>query len=81
MEWISVKERLPEDDIPVWIYWKDREVLIGQYSYQGEDRNLDFSSTDDYSLGFYSFEDNKCRAVKWWMPITNKPMPPSKNKE
>lgn len=29
MDWISVKDRLPNLDEPVWIYWKDREVVIG----------------------------------------------------
>lgn len=71
MEWISVKDKLPKPDEPVWIYWKDRDVLIGWRTYHGLEAFL-----CPPSEGWYSWEDEKCRWVNWWMPIDNKPLPP-----
>lgn len=69
MEWISVEDRLPQLNEPVWIYWRNREVVIGwKTTLQGEP-----------SEGWYSFHGgDKCRWAKWWMPIDlkNKPEPP-----
>lgn len=72
MKWISVYERLPDNDTPVWIYWKNREVLIGQYTYTGREK-LECDPTE----GWFSFEDNKYRYNSWWMPIGPKPEPPN----
>ncbi len=57
-EWISVKDRLPEKYEIVWIYWRDREVLLGC--------KTDLKSEPEES--WYSFDDGKCRWTNWWMP-------------
>ena len=71
-DWINVEDRLPNLDEPVWIYWKNREVVIGHktaidcepsecwYSYQGGD---------------------KCKWTNYWMPIDKKirPKPPEES--
>lgn len=58
-EWISVNEKLPKLFEVVWIYWKDREVLLGC--------RVDLDS--EPSEGWYSFEDDKCRWSNWWIPV------------
>lgn len=63
-EWISVKDRLPRPFKNVWIYWRDREVLIGHRTYHGKEE-LDQPANE----GWYSIEDEKCRWTNWWMPI------------
>ncbi len=68
-EWISVKERLPKPYKPVWIFWRDREVLIG-WRIPGE------CCEEQPSWGFYSWEDEKVKWANWWLPIGNKPEPP-----
>lgn len=59
MEWINVNEKVPPAWLVVWIYWRDREVLLG-------------CRTDDDSEpmdNWYSFEDQKAKWTRWWMPI------------
>lgn len=76
MKWISVYESLPDPFDVVWIYWRDREVLMGCRTYVGEEA-IKCCPTE----GWYSFEDMKCRWTNWWMPINgsnfqDKPDPP-----
>jgi len=67
--WINVKDRLPSLEEPVWIWWKDREVVIG------------WKTTSDCEPEecWYSFHGgDKCRYTHWWMPIdlNTRPEPP-----
>ncbi len=64
-KWISVHEQLPPPNEPVFIFWRDRYVVIGwreAYAYQEND-----SSPEEY---WYSPEFEKSRWAKWWMPIS-----------
>lgn len=63
-EWISVKEKLPNPFEIVWIYWRDREILLGCRTYTGEE-----AIKCDPSEGWYSFEDDKCRWNHWWQRV------------
>jgi len=66
MKWISVKDRLPELFEIVWIYWRDREVLLGcQTANDGEPEDC-----------WYSFDDEKCRYTNWWMSHKDWPIDP-----
>lgn len=69
-EWVNVKDRLPKPMQKVWIYWRDREVVMGRRIYEGEEE-----LNQPPEEGWYSFEDDKCRWTNWWMPL-NKPKPP-----
>jgi hypothetical protein len=75
MEWISVKDKLPKPFEVVWIYWRDREVLLGCRTYSGEE-----SIQCEPSEGWYSFVDDKCRWVNYWKPVDamnlDRPNPP-----
>lgn len=71
MKWISVKESLPLANQPVWIYWRDREVLIGWRTYHGRE-----AVECDPAEGWYSWEYDKCRYANWWMHIENRPDKP-----
>ena len=74
MTWISVENELPKPFEVVWIYWRDREVLLGCRTYELEHY--------DPSEGWYQFEDEKCRWTHWWMPITGETLDePNKPKE
>lgn len=65
MEWINVKDSMPEPWDVVWIYWRNQEVLLGCKTYEGaEYRNCSPSE------GWYSFEHEKCRGTNWWLPVT-----------
>lgn len=64
MNWISVKDSLPKPFEVVWIYWRDREVLLGCRIYDGQDE-----FTSEPSDGWYSFADEKCRWANWWQRI------------
>ena len=68
-EWISVKDQLPGDQEPVWIYWRDKEVVIGWKTYRH----------GKPSENWYSYHGgDKERWTNWWMPIDlkQKPKPP-----
>jgi hypothetical protein len=69
MEWISVYDSLPPVDEPVWVYWRDRKVLIGWKSC------LDSDPANEW----YCWEDGKFRWTYWWMPISGKPTPPTED--
>lgn len=75
MEWISVKDDLPKPFEVVWIYWRDREVLLGCRTYQGEE-----AINCEPSEGWYSFANEKCRWTHWWQRVDasnfDKPLPP-----
>lgn len=62
-EWISVFEELPKPDQTVWIWWRDREVVVGC--------KVDYECDPDW--GWYSFEDDKCKWTKFWSPIRLSP--------
>lgn len=71
MEWISVKYRLPEQDEPVWIWWRSRELVIGWKTHQN----------GEPSENWYSYHGgDKERWATHWMPIDLKqrPQPPKK---
>ena len=69
-EWTSVYDSLPDDNEPVWIYWRDREVVIGWKTYRHGDASEDW----------YSYQGgDKCRWAKWWMPIDLKNRPSAPN--
>ena len=78
MDWINVKNSLPLPWQVVWIYWRDREVLLGCRTYEGEEA-IKCEPTD----GWYSFDDEKCRWTNWWMPVDrssfDKPQPPKED--
>jgi len=64
-EWISVKDKLPDEYDVVWIFWRDREVLLACRTCEGRE-HLECEPTE----GWWSFEDDKCRWTNWWMPVT-----------
>lgn len=71
-EWISVKDKLPKKNELVWIYWRDREVLIG-YRYHHED---EYDPEEGWiSVLWVSVLDEKARWANYWMPIPI-PKPP-----
>lgn len=67
-DWISVYQKLPALYTPVWIYWRNEEVVIGQ--------RMGYQTEPDW--GWYSFEHDKEKWTYWWMPISKKmyPQPP-----
>lgn len=76
-EWISVKDDLPKPFEVVWIYWRDREILLGCRTYEGEE-----AIKCEPSEGWYSFEDEKCKWTHWWQRVDssnldkpNRPVP------
>ena len=62
--WISVKYELPKPFEVVWVYWRDKEVLLACRTYEGEE---EFKC--EPCEGWYSFEDEKCRWVNWWIRV------------
>lgn len=69
MKWISVYDSLPDVDEPVWIYSRDREVVVGwktERPYESEPEECWYS----YLGG------DKSRWTYWWRPITECPNPP-----
>ncbi len=66
-EWIHVTEDLPKAFEPCWIYFQDKQVVIGCRTYEPDQ----YEPTE----GWYEYE-NKCRWANYWMPI-EKPKPPT----
>lgn len=64
MNWTNVKDGLPDPFEVVWIYWRDKEVLLACRTYDNDERY----STEP-SEGWYSFEDEKCRWTHYWMSV------------
>lgn len=64
MNWINVKDDLPNPFEVVWIYWRDTEVLLGCRTYQGDE-----AIRCDPAEGWYSFEDDKCRWTHYWQRV------------
>jgi len=72
MEWIKVTDKLPKPYEIVWIYWRDREVLLGCRTYEGKEEH-----ECEPSEGWYSIGDEKCRWTNWWQYYRiEKPLPP-----
>ncbi len=75
MDWISVYNELPKPWEVVWIYWRDREVLLGCRTYEGDEEKK--CPSDE---GWYSFSDQKCRWTKYWQRVDasnfDEPNPP-----
>ena len=67
MTWINVVDRLPPINHLVWVYWRDREVLIG-YRYHEPDQY-------DPTEGWVSVPDEKARWANYWMPLTKPEAP------
>lgn len=61
MVWINVKNELPKAFEVVWIYWKDRQVLLACRTYEPFEY--------EPSEGWYSFEDDKCKWAHWWQRV------------
>ena len=75
MNWINVKDSLPNPFEVVWIYWRDKEVLLGCRTYEDDPVGEKYEPPE----GWYSFEDEKCRWTHYWMPIhksLDQPNPP-----
>jgi hypothetical protein len=73
MEWINVFDALPKIHEVVWIYWRDREVLLG----------CRINDDSEPHENWYSFDDDKCRWTYWWQKVSSenldKPFPPLGN--
>lgn len=65
MKWINVKQDLPKPFEVVWIFWRDREVLLGCRTYEDDPEGLKY----DPSEGWYSFEDEKGRWTNFWQRV------------
>jgi len=63
MKWISVIDQLPKAFEPCWIFWRDRQVLIGWRTVEPTEAGAEPNEL------WYSTEDEKCRWTNWWMPI------------
>lgn len=73
-EWLNVDEGLPKPFEIVWIYWRDRQVLLGCRTYEDE-----YEFTTPSHEGWYSLEDEKTRWTHYWKPYRiDKPNPPTK---
>lgn len=64
MQWINVEHELPKPFEVVWIFWRNREVLLGCRIYQGDE-----ALRCPPSEGWYSFEDEKCRWTHCWQRV------------
>lgn len=69
-EWISVEDRLPEDEIPVLVFTAKGKYYVGYY-YK--------AVTSPTFTGFYA--DSCRRDVTHWMPLPEPPMMKGNEKE
>jgi len=65
MNWTHVNDSLPDPFEVIWIYWRDREVLLGCRTYVGEEAIRCIPSE-----GWYSFEYEKCRWAHYWQRVS-----------
>lgn len=72
MEWISIKDELPQKDVNVLLY-DGNEVFCGNH-YLGKNKEscFDTQGCDGACYGWYENE------ITHWMPL---PMPPIKNEK
>lgn len=63
-EWINVKDSIPSPFQVVWIYWRDREVVLGC-------RIVELAEGDNPSEEWYSFDHEMCRWTHWWQPVSS----------
>lgn len=75
-EWISVKDRLPDKDMDIWIYGNNAvKAARSSISYCVND---DFSTNKDEIFSIYFFIGyTMISGVTHWMPRVN-PKPPNK---
>lgn len=75
MEWVNVKDRLPENEEVVWAFLEgrqettkfyDNEILIYRYFHEGEFHRLDYSERELIEYG----------NIHWWMPYKEMILPP-----
>lgn len=73
-KWVNVKNGLPEPFEVVWLYWRNREVILGCRTYTGDEEIR--CPADE---GWYSFEDQKGGWCDFWMRLedsVDEPDPP-----
>lgn len=70
-EWINVNDKLPSQDEPVWIFWRNEEVVIGW-------RTLSQPVGIPHEHWYSYHGGDKERWTYFWMPIDlkNKPQRP-----
>ena len=69
--WIPIGERLPKDNVEVWIYDTEQGVIIGSHNRFGWSHVYG----DDDGLG-----DDRLYSVTHWQPLS-RPEPPSEVKD
>lgn len=73
MVWMNVKDSMPKPYEVFWIYWRDREVLLGCITDAWDDSHPEW--------GWYSFEDEKCKWAFHWQRVDrinfDNPKPPT----
>ena len=76
MKWINVVDELPKPFEVVWVYWRNREVLLACKTYTEEDQK---KYNCELEWGWYSFEDEKTGSASLWMRVEDsldEPKPP-----
>ena len=73
-EWISVYDRVPKEFEIVWVFWRDREVVIG---YQTLSPKEGYHPDEHW----YSLENEKERWAKYWMPIKRPKKPKTRKND
>lgn len=73
MEWISVDDKLPEEDVDVLIYWEAPPTwncieIMSRKAWKDEENGIDFENCFHDNRGGYLSED-----VTHWMPLPNPP--------
>ena len=73
MEWISVKDRLPENDKEILCLYIDEnprfepDYFVGRYSQDCESKEIGFVKWDSYGYGY------KLERVNYWMHLPELP--------